>query len=63
MREVTEQDYMLGSAFQSGEDDNEIVLVMESPGAEELEMQSPLSGPTFLNYECLRAKRLLQWQW
>ena len=55
MREVTEQDYMLGSTFQSGEDDNEIVLVLESPGAEELEMQSPLSGPTFLNYECLRA--------
>lgn len=55
MREVTEQDYMQGSTFQSGEDDNEIVLVLESPGAEELEMQSPLSGPTFLNYECMRA--------
>lgn len=54
MREVTEQDYMLGSTFQSGEDDNEIVLVLESPGAEELAMQSPLSGPAFLNYECLR---------
>ena len=55
MRDVTERDYMLGSTFQSGEDDNEIVLVLESPGAEELEVQSPLSGPTFLNYECLRA--------
>ena len=55
MRDVSEQDYNVGSVFQIGAKDNEIVLVMESPGAEELKEKSPLSGPTLLAYDCIRA--------
>lgn len=55
MRNVSERDYNGGSAFQPGAKGNEIVLVLESPGAEELEEASPLSGPTLLSYDCIRA--------
>lgn len=55
MRDVSEHDYNGGSVFQPGAKDNEIVLVMESPGAEEQEEKSPLSGPTLLLYDCIRA--------
>lgn len=47
-------------AFQAGAEGNEIGLLLESPGDEEIRQNKPLSGPTLLNFECLRSVINLQ---
>lgn len=55
MRKVSKHSYETRCVFQPGTTNNDIVLLLESPGDEELRLKSPLSGPTFLSYECIRA--------
>ena len=42
-------------AFQAGAEGNEIGLLLESPGDEEVRQNKPLAGLTALNFECIRS--------
>jgi len=55
VKSLTIDDYQSPGAFQAGVNENEIVLLLDSPGVEEVESASPLSGPVFLNFECIRS--------
>ncbi len=47
-------------AFQAGAEGNEIGLLLESPGDEEIRQNKPLTGLTALNFECIRSVVNLQ---